>query len=267
MTDIEYAETPGGRLAYIRRGSGEPLLLIQGVAGHHRVWGEPFLDRLAEQFDVVAFDHRGIGNSFWAEPGFTITDLAADAIGVLDHLGWESAHVMGISMGGVIAQEFVLLHPERVRRLVLGCTWPGPGEEEVWGPGTGKIAEASASGDLLKAAQLMFEANFSRGFAAGAGRFEEFITAAGAVRVPGPVILMQMRAATAHDAVDRLAAVTTPTLVVHGTDDEVILPSGGQRLAELIPGAKLELWDDVGHLFYWEQPDRAADVITTHLLG
>lgn len=265
VTDLEHAETPAGPLAYVRQGSGDPLLLVMGVAGHHRMWGQPLLDRLAERFDVVAFDHRGIGESHVAEAGFTIGDLADDAAAVLDHLGWDSAHVMGISMGGAVAQELALTHPERVRRLVLGCTWPDP--EDAWAPGVGKLAEAVASGDPVVAARLMFEANVSPGFAAGPGRFEEFTTEAAAATVPGPVVLMQMQAAATYDAKARLGGLSAPTLVIHGTADDVIRTSAGERLAALVPGAEIDLWEGAGHLFFWEQPDRAAERITAHLLG
>jgi pimeloyl-ACP methyl ester carboxylesterase len=264
MADVDFAETPGGRLAYVRRGSGEPLLLIMGVAGHHGMWGEPFLAALAESFDVVAFDHRGIGTSARATE-FTITDLADDAAAVLDHLGWESANVMGISMGGTVAQELALRHPGRVRRLVLGCTWTGTDENNpVWGPSVSMLAEAGMSGDLEAAAKLMFAANVSPTFAAQPGRFEEFSEVAASVQVPGPVILLQMQAAAVFDAVDRLATLAVPTLVLHGSVDEVIVPAAGERLAGLIPGAKFELFDGVGHLFFWEEPERTATLVTSH---
>ena len=270
VTEIEYAETPGGRLAYARRGAGEPLLLVQGISGHHAVWGEPFLAALAESFDVVAYDHRGIGTSDRAEEQFTLVDLAGDAVALMDHLGWDSAHVLGISMGGAIAQELVLHHPDRVRRLVLGCTSPGPGDEAevaVAGPGISAFGEAVASGDPAVAARIMWSSNVSAAFAAGPGHFEEFERASRAVRVPGPVVVMQVTAAFGHDATDRLERVTTPTLVVHGSEDAIMLPSAGEWLASLIPDAKLELLPGVGHLFFWEQPERSAELVTDHLLG
>lgn len=269
MTEIQYADTRAGRLAYVRsapaEGQGEPLLLIMGVAGHHRMWSETFIARLAERFDVVALDNRGIGSSFRAEAGFTLADLADDAAAVLDHVGWDSAHVLGISMGGAIAQVLVLAHPERVRTLTLGCTWPDPAD--AWAPGVGKLAQAATSGDAALAAQLMFEANVSPAFAAESGRLEEFGSVAGSVKVPGPVVLMQMQAASAHDALGRLAEVSVPTLVIHGTADDIILATAGERLAAAIPRASLDLWDGVGHLFFWEQPDRAAEAVTKHALG
>src|SRR5689334_3317438 len=95
----------GFELFHQRRGSGEPLLLIQGMSGTHLSWGEPFVQDLERSFDVIAYDHRGIGRSSPVTDPFTIGDLAEDAAGLLDALGLESAHVLGISMGGMIAQE------------------------------------------------------------------------------------------------------------------------------------------------------------------
>lgn len=266
MTEIQYADTAAGPLAHVRRGEpgAPPLLLVMGVAGHHRMWGDPFLDTLAQRFDVVAFDHRGIGDSHRAEARFTIGDLAADCVAVLDHVGWDAAHVCGISMGGVVAQELALTHPDRVRSLVLGCTFPDP---DAWGPAIGKLADAARSGDPLVAAQLMFEANVPAAFTEEPGRFEEFATAAGAVKVPGPVVLMQMQAAAVHDARESLGTVTAPTLVVHGTADEVILPSAGERLASLVPGARMQWLEGAGHLFFWERPAESAKLVTEHALG
>lgn len=265
MSAVNLAPTPAGDLAYVRRGAGEPLLLVMGVAGHHLMWSEPFVTALAERFDVVAFDNRGIGQSFRAEPGFMLDDLAGDAAAVLDHLGWDSAHVVGISMGGAIAQVLALTHSERVRTLTLGCTWPDP--DGAWAPGVMKLAEAAGAGDALVAAKLMFEANVSPTAAAVPGAFEEFCADAGAVKVPGPVIMEQMRAATEHDVAERLASLDLPTLVVHGTVDDVISVEAGKRLAALVPGARLELLDGVGHLFFREQPARVAELITDHALA
>lgn len=265
VTDIEYADTPAGPLAYLRRGEGEPLLLIMGVAGHHRVWSDQFIDRLAERFDVVAFDHRGIGRSAPADSAFTIPHLAADAAAVLDHLGWDSAHVLGHSMGGTIAQELALGHPDRIRTLTLASTWGGPGE--TWGPGVLALAEAGNGGDPEAIIRRTFAANVSAGFAAGPGAFELYAQAIAAHRIPGPVVLMQMQAAADHDALDRLRLLETRTLVVHGTADEIIVRSAGERLSVQIPGAELELLDGLGHLFFWEQPDRSADLVIKHALG
>jgi 3-oxoadipate enol-lactonase len=115
----------GPTVHYVRRGEGEPLLLIQGMGGNHLSWGEPFLEALEGDFDVVAYDHRGVGRSSRVTDPFTIVELADDAAALLDALGWDSAHVVGISMGGMVAQELALRHPERLRTLTLGCTYCG----------------------------------------------------------------------------------------------------------------------------------------------
>lgn len=265
VSNLEYADTPAGPLAYVRSGLGEPLLLIMGVAGHHRVWSEPFIERLSERFDVVAYDHRGIGKSTRAETAFTIPELAADAAAVLDHLGWDTAHVMGHSMGGTIAQELALAHPERIRTLTLGSTWGGPGE--TWGPGVVALAAAGSGGDPETIVRDTFAANVSAGFAEGPGAFEKFAETIATYTVPGPVVLMQMQAAAVHDALDRLGGLDTKTLVIHGTADEIIVRSAGERLAVQIPGAELELFDGLGHLFFWEQPERSADLLIRHALS
>src|SRR5829696_1186069 len=134
-TDMPVADLGERRACYVRQGHGEPLLLIQGMAGHHQMWGEPFLDQLRRHFDVVAYDHRGIGGSDWAQAPFTTGELAADAAALIGVMGWEHTHVLGISLGGMVAQELALRHPRRVRTLTLGCTFAKHGGAgEVPGP-------------------------------------------------------------------------------------------------------------------------------------
>src|SRR3979409_1721854 len=115
------------QLDYERSGnaSGPPLLLIMGMSGTALHWGEPFLDLLRADFDVIAYDHRGVGASTPLQGPVTIRQMADDAAGLLAALELESAHVMGISMGGMIAQELALNDPQRVRTLALGCTYCG----------------------------------------------------------------------------------------------------------------------------------------------
>ena len=254
-------------LYYERRGSGEPLLLIQGMAGHHNTWGEPFKSLLDPYFEVVAFDHRGIGDSSDVPGQFSIAELADDAAAVLDAVGWPSAHVLGISMGGMTAQEFVLNHPGRVRRLALGCTYAGGVGSSLVAPGALMMFEAGASGDLDKAIRAGYEANLSPAFRSDESRFEPFRDANLSVRVPIEVVLRQAQAAFVHDTSTRLPSVAAPTLVLHGTEDQMILYSNGLHVASLIPGARLHTFDGVGHLFFWEEPDRTAALLREHFLG
>jgi 3-oxoadipate enol-lactonase len=250
-------------LSYLRRGAGEPLLLIQGMAGHHRFWGEWLLGALDPHFDLVAYDHRGIGRSPRADEPFTIADLADDAAELIAELGWSSAHVLGISLGGMVAQELALRHPAAVRTLTIGCS--APSRPAGVTPSTPeRMAEAAASGDVDPLLRMGFERNLSPAFTADPDNFERYRELSLAVKVPVPVVLMQYEAARRHDTVDRLSGIGAPTLVIHGTGDEVIPVANGQRLAEAIPGARLELFDGVGHLFWWEEPDRTVRLVLDH---
>jgi pimeloyl-ACP methyl ester carboxylesterase len=246
-----------------RRGEGEPLLLIMGMAGHHRMWGEPFLTLLERDFDVLAFDHRGIGTSARADAPFTIADLADDAAQVLDTVGWARAHVFGISLGGMVAQEFALRHPDRLRTLTLGCTYPGLGGD-LSATGAQRALEASSSGDEERAVRAMYEVNVSARHAADPANYDVFRREALSVQVPVPVVMMQFQAVLGHDALNRLATITAPTLVIHGTEDEMLAAANGKQIASVIPDAHLELFEGTGHLFWWEEPERTATLLRDH---
>src|SRR5258705_9934333 len=121
---MAHVHVDGRELFHVRRGTGEPLLLVQGMSGTHLAWGETFLGELERDFDVIAYDHRGVGRSAPVSAPFSTADLAEDAAGLLDALAIEDAHVLGISMGGMVAPELTLRHPARVRTLALGCPHP-----------------------------------------------------------------------------------------------------------------------------------------------
>lgn len=261
------AELADRTVSYVRRGGGEPLLLIMGMAGHAGMWGEPFLRELERDFEVLAFDHRGIGLSGRAERAFTIAELAGDAARLLGAVGWSDAHVLGISMGGMVAQELAIGHPEVVRTLTLGCTYAGPQGGRLAGVATRRLMEASASGDAEVVLRASYELNVSAGFRADPVAWETFRETSLAAKVPLPVVMMQAQAVRGHDAVRRLAGVRAPTMVVHGTADELIPASNAEHIAGLVPGARLELMDGVGHLFWWEQPQRTARLLREHALG
>lgn len=263
---MPHAETPRGRIHYQRQGAGEPLLLIQGLSGHHRMWGQPLIDDLAQDFDLVAYNHRGIGESFFVSTPFTVADLAEDAAALLEALGWDDAHIFGISMGGAVTQELALRYPDRVRTLTLGCTWPDTHAGNVFGPGVARIVEGIATRDAELAVRAGFSANLSKEFAVEEN-YPLFRDTSLSVQVPAAVVAHQVQATVSHRATDRLAAIDKPTLVIHGTEDEVVLAHNGETLASLIPDAQLELWDNAGHLFFWEQPERTAKALRAHALG
>jgi 3-oxoadipate enol-lactonase len=257
-------DAAGTELYYERAGEGEPMLLIQGMSATHLAWGAPFLSGIESSFDRIVFDNRGMGRSGRAEPPFGVADMAADAAGLLDALGIETAHVVGISMGGTIAQELALAHPERIRTLTLGATFCGGPEGSLMAPEDLRMLGAAyASGDPEQVFRAMWEINISPGYRADDSHFDAFREMGSALPAPRPVVMQQMRACAEHDTSGRLHEIDLPTLVIHGTADRLIKVSNGELIAKLIP-APIELLEDVGHMFWWEQPERSAELIRQH---
>jgi 3-oxoadipate enol-lactonase len=255
------------QISYSRLGHGEPLLLIMGMAGHQRLWRGDFLALLAPDFDIVTYDHRGVGESTDVAGQFTIADLADDALAVLDAVGWGSANVFGISMGGMVAQELVLRNPARVRGLVLGCTGCGGPDGSLTAPGPMRMLEAMNSGVAENAIRAGYLANLSSEWTANDAHWPDFSAIAVAERVPVPVVMRQAQAAFAHDTSARLPSVTAPTLVMAGTADDMMRYANSELIAALIPGATIRGFPGAGHLFWWERPVETADAIRTHLLS
>lgn len=251
-----------------RGGEGEPLLLIQGMGGTHLSWGEPFRSALEASFDVIVFDNRGIGLSAPFEGSFTIVEMGEDAAGLLDELGVESAHVVGISMGGMIAQELALAQPRRLRSLTLGCTYcGGEGSRLMPRENAEKLAGAMASGDRDKAIRASYEVNLSPAFRADEDAYAAFHRMATEVPAAKKTIELQAQAIFGHDTSSRLGEISAPTLIVHGTEDGVLPVENGHQIASLMPDARLEILEDVGHMFWWEQPQRSAELVRQHALA
>jgi 3-oxoadipate enol-lactonase len=253
------------RIAWERMGVGEPLLLIHGL-GYAR-WGwEPVLPGLAERFEVILFDNRGVGESD-APPGpYTVAEMAADAARVLDEAGVERPHVVGTSLGGMVAQELALARPERVRRLVLACTTPG-------GPNAYPMPQTTVA--LMAEAATMEPAVALRRFVENAlapetvERHPELVdrimTHRLATAQDPAAWAAQAAAGATFDALDRLGGLAAPTLVQHGTEDVVVDPRNGDLLVELVPDARLERFPDTGHLYFWERPERFVESVTAFL--
>ena len=245
-------------IAWERRGAGPPVVLVHGL-GYAR-WGwEPVADALAESFEVVLLDNRGIGGSE-APPGpYTAAEMAGDVLSVMDEAGVERAHLVGTSLGGMIAQELVLASPERVDKLVLVCTTPG-------GPNAAPMPEATTR--LLAEAARMEPLVALRRFVENAlapNPPEELVQRILAHRLataqPLAAWAAQAAAGASFDAWVRLAHVGAPTLVVHGTQDVVVDPANADLLAERIQGAQVERFEGCGHLLFWEEPARFVGVV------
>jgi pimeloyl-ACP methyl ester carboxylesterase len=264
---VPIVDANGTELHYVRAGEGEPMLLIQGMSATHLTWGRPFLSELEQSFECIVFDNRGMGRSGRAELPFTIADLAADTAALLDTLDLERVHVVGISMGGMIAQELALAHPERIRTLTIGASYcGGPQGTLMAAEDLRMLSEAMASGERERVFRAMWEINLSPGFREDDGRFAAFVEMGEALPAPAPVILQQMRACGAHDTHERLNRISLPTLVIHGDEDRLLGPDNGREIAALIP-ARLEMLEGVGHMFWWEQPQRSAELIREHALA
>jgi len=252
-------------LDYERSGSGPPLLMIMGMSGTALHWGEPFLHALRAEFEVIVYDHRGVGASSRLDGPLTIVQLAHDAAGLLDALGIDDAHVLGISMGGMVAQELALAHPDRVRTLTLGCTYCGGEGSSLTSPQViQRLVAAMMSGERERALRTAWEVNVSAAMAADEDAYASFLAISDRRAVAVPVIQAQMQAVVAHDTSARLPELQIPTLVVHGTEDQMLPLANGRLLASLIAPSRLEILEGVGHMFFWERPQRSAELVRAH---
>jgi pimeloyl-ACP methyl ester carboxylesterase len=253
-------------LWYQRRGNGEPLLCITGFGISSAVF-EPVLDLYAERFDCITYDNRGAGRSGAPLRPTSIPELAADAVAVLDAVGVDSAHVYGISMGGMIAQEVALRFPDRVRGLVLGGTSPGgpratrPTVREL------RVLGAIAAGELRQPgwqslAAFLFSPRFRQ---EEPERVRWLVEHFDRHRAPAHGVAGQWLATVFHDTVGRLSQIQAPTLVVHGEHD-VLAPIGNARvLAQRIPDAELAIVPGAGHAYPLERPQESFDLFVRWL--
>ncbi len=191
--------------------------------------------------------------------------MADDAAALLDRLELDSAHVLGISMGGMIAQELALNHPGRIRTLTLGCTYCGGPGTAMLDPANGqKLFGAWTSGDRELALRTGYELNVSAAFAAVESNWDPFREMAGSVPARLPTMMMQVQAVAGHDVQARLGEITVPTLVIHGTEDQMLPFANGELIATKIPGARLAALEGVGHMFWWERPQESAALLREH---
>jgi 3-oxoadipate enol-lactonase len=251
---MPFANNDGTRIFWEQDGAGDPLLLIMGLGLTHALWHRT-RTALAPHYRLILFDNRGVGQSGRPPGPYSIEQMAADAVAVLDSAAIDSAHVFGISMGGMIAQELALSHPARVRKLILGCTACG-------GPKAVR-AEPAAADMLMNRASMSPEdaLKASLPFIYDPSTPRERIEKDLALRrreYPEPeAYAAQLQGILRWESYSRLSRITAPTLVIHGEHDRLVPPGNGALIAENIPGAKLVILSNASHIFPTDQPERS----------
>jgi len=248
---MPFAENQGARIYWDADGAGAPLLMIMGMGGTTATWhrSRPVL---ASRCRTIAFDNRGVGRTGVPPGPYSIPQMASDAAAVLDSASVRRAHVFGISMGGMIAQEFALQYPQRVSALVLACTSPGGPDSFRAEP---EVLRALSRRDIPPeaASRAMWPYVYSPSTPAErreedlAVRMKSFTTDEGR--------FLQMQAVKDWEAYSRLDRITAPTLVIHGELDQLIPPGNAPLIAARIAGAKLVMVPQASHTLWTDQPE------------
>jgi pimeloyl-ACP methyl ester carboxylesterase len=254
-------------IAYRMEGAGDPLLMIMGITGSKYHW-LGFQKKLAPDFLTIAFDNRGVGETSVPPGPYSMAQMASDAISLLDGLAIDRAHVFGVSMGGMIAQEIALTTPERVRTLVLGCTHFGGTKQINASPEVYQRAFVLAGKGPEQAMRDILSVNLTAEFMQAHPNVVEHLVEYGLEnRMTRDAFAAQMGAVADHDTAERLSAVRAPTLVIAGDKDELIPPENSVEIAGLIPQAQITLLPGIGHMFWVEAPDESAFQIRRFIQG
>ncbi|MGH2454123.1 MAG: alpha/beta fold hydrolase [bacterium] len=253
-------QVDGLNLYYETAGSGPVVLLVGGLGADGHFWYKQ-TPALAERFTVIVPDNRDTGRSDTPDESYTVRTLAEDLRGFLDALEVPVAHIVGASGGGFIAQEFGLAHPGRVARMVLCCTSFGGPRSIPIPPETIQVLlnrTGDPERDLRTFLPLQLATDYLQTHAA---EVDAYVAWRVAHPQPLPAYQRQAAAFLAHDAGARLPALRLPVLVLHGEMDRVVPAGNGDLLAEIIPGARLQRLEGVGHNFLWEAADEANRLI------
>jgi pimeloyl-ACP methyl ester carboxylesterase len=258
---MPFVENQGAKIYWDEQGQGPPVLMIMGL-GYASVMWHRTRPLLAQRCRTLAFDNRGVGLSDVPPGPYSIASMAADAAAVLDAAQVASAHVFGVSMGGMIAQEFALQFPGRTRSLILGCTSPG-------GP-SAKRAESNVIDILVARGMSPEQARtailpYIYDAATPQSRINEDIE----LRrnwLPSPQgYTAQLMAIRAWESYSRIAQIAAPTLVLHGRSDALIPVANGELISQRIPGAKFVLLEQASHMFLSDQTAAANAEILAFL--
>ncbi|HZU14717.1 MAG TPA: alpha/beta hydrolase [Chloroflexota bacterium] len=246
-------EANGITLNYEIHGEGEPLLLINGLADDLTSWGYQIPD-FERHYRTIIFDNRGIGGSSKPEGGYTTAEMAADAKGLLDALGVPRTHVLGVSMGGMIAQEFALHYPDAVHKLVLAATCSEPSEANsrlytFWQHAAPRLGLPEMMKEVLL---WCFTPEYFQTHPEDAQATEEALTS---ITQPVPAYLSQLHSIQTHNATDRLGQIKAETLVLGAPKDLIFPPVQSEQITAGIPKATVQFTESGGHAYLWEVPE------------
>jgi pimeloyl-ACP methyl ester carboxylesterase len=273
-TETGITKANGINISYKIEGQGPPLLLISGLGADKSLWRSqtgPF----RKYYRTVTFDNRGVGKSDKPPGPYTTRMMADDAAGLLDSLSIKKAHVVSVSMGGAIAQELAINHPEKVDKLVLGCTYDGESDEKSGTTLEGtRLVEAyekssKSKADMLRLQLAMLDLVLNkRSYRTFILPFMKLATRLTG-KSPGGMAIPtgQMDAVETHNTADRLGNIKAPTLVICGARDRLIKPSSSDVIASLVPGAKLQKVPGGGHGFSMENKAEFNKAILDFLKG
>jgi pimeloyl-ACP methyl ester carboxylesterase len=271
VSRTRYARSGELRIAYELRGKlnwRRPwLVLIQGMALDRSGWG-PVLRKLRRHFRLVLVDNRGSGRSGLPAASFDVADMAGDVVAVLDGAGIRRAHVMGASLGGMVAQELAIDHPERVDALVLVSTTPGwPFAYPMPAASSRLIAAAGSMTREVALRRHVENALSARGGEREPGLADRLVEHQRCRQAAPGAWPAQAAAGARYAGLLRQTRIRARTLVLQGAADTVVDPRNGRLLASRIPGAQLVIFPELGHLLFWQEPDGFADVVTLFLLA
>lgn len=256
--------TDGARIHYDVHGAGDPVLMIMGLGSNAYGWKRS-LPWMSAGHQAIVFDNRGVGRSDVPAGAYTIAQMAADAASVLDACGHDTAHVMGMSLGGMIAQRLAVDHAARVRSLALLCTTPG-GPNAV--PASEDVLRGLMEGGADPATVYRRNAWFLYGEDTRAHhpeRIEEDLVERSRIPTTPTGYFGQIQAATKHDVWDALPRVAVPALVVHGDADILVPTANGRLIASRIPGAELVVIPGAGHMLQADAGDAVREAVLRFL--
>jgi pimeloyl-ACP methyl ester carboxylesterase len=259
---MPYADNNGVRLYWEEHGQGEPLLLIMGLGYSLEMWHRS-LPVLAGHYRTIVFDNRGVGRSDVPPGPYPIATMAADAAAVMDAAGIVRAHVFGVSMGGMIAQELALQQPQRVLSLILGCTHCGMSKAVSADSQVISLLFTRATMTPDEAFEAMIPIVYDS--ATSRERIEEDFALRRLHYPTEQGYLAQLQGIMAWESASRLSGLSVPTLIIHGESDRLVPPENGRMLTDLIPGAKLVMLPHASHIFKTDQPEASNRVILEFL--